>query len=68
MKPDILDEVNRLQQMTVTELRSKYSDVFGEECRSFNKPHLVKRIAWRLQAEAEGGLSERCTSCKIRST
>src|SRR6185503_16025605 len=32
---------------------------FGDETRTGNKAWLVKRIAWRLQAAAEGGLSER---------
>jgi hypothetical protein len=33
--------------------------VFGEETRVGNKAWLVKRIIWRLQALAEGDLSER---------
>lgn len=52
-------EVAALQRMTVKELRAKYADVFGEETPANNKGWLVKRIAWRLQALAEGGLSER---------
>ena len=34
-------------------------EVFGEPARSSHKPHLIKRIAWRTQANREGGLSER---------
>ncbi len=34
-------------------------EIFGEHCRSNNKRYLLRRIAWRLQSEAEGGLSER---------
>jgi hypothetical protein len=52
-------EVAALQRMTVKELRARYADVFGEETPANNKGWLVKRIAWRLQAVAEGGLSER---------
>jgi hypothetical protein len=33
--------------------------VFGQESRSNHKQFLLRRIAWRLQANAEGGLSER---------
>lgn len=51
--------VNELGRLTVTQLRERYAEVFGEAARSFNKPHLVKRIAWRQQALAEGDLSER---------
>ncbi|MCA9465776.1 MAG: DUF2924 domain-containing protein, partial [Nitrospira sp.] len=42
--------------MTVGELRERYIDVFGEETRSHHKDFLLKRIAWRIQALAEGGL------------
>ncbi len=45
--------------MTVGDLREKYQQVVGEESRSGNRQFLVRRIAWRLQAQAEGGLSER---------
>ncbi len=51
--------VNELGRMTVAQLRKRYAEVFGEAARSFNKRHLIKRIAWRLQAIHEGDLSER---------
>jgi hypothetical protein len=56
---NIAKEVAALKRMTVKELRTKYAEVFGEETRGNNKPWLIKRIAWRLQALAEGDLSER---------
>lgn len=52
-------ELAALNRMTVSELRKKHIDVFGEETRSCNRTYLVKRIAWRIQSLAEGGLSER---------
>jgi site-specific DNA recombinase len=45
--------------MSVTQLAGRFEAVFGEPCRSRHKQYLVRRIAWRLQANAEGGLSER---------
>ena len=51
--------VAALRRMTVAELRQEYARAFGEETRSRHKEHLVRRIAWRLQANVEGGLSER---------
>jgi hypothetical protein len=48
-----------LKQMTVRGLREKYEAVFGEPMRAGNKDFLFKRIAWRIQALAEGDLSER---------
>src|SRR5713101_9189053 len=59
MDPAILTEIEHLRQMKVGALRTKYRDVFGEESRSSNKQFLFRRIAWRLQARVEGGLSER---------
>ena len=56
---NIAAEVKALGRMSVGELREKYRAVFGEETRSGNKDFLRKRIAWRIQAQAEGGLSER---------
>jgi hypothetical protein len=45
--------------MTVGELRAQYADVFGEATSARHKQWLVRRIAWRMQALAEGDLSER---------
>jgi len=59
MALNIGKEVSAMQRMTVTELKRKYEEVFDEACRSNHKKWLVKRIAWRLQANAEGGLTER---------
>lgn len=59
MELNVGREIAALQRMTVKQLRQKYMEVFDEETNGHNKAWLVKRIAWRLQARAEGGLSER---------
>jgi len=59
MTDDLQKTVDELQSMTAGELRQRYAEVFGEVTRSGNRPWLTRRIAWRLQAQAEGGLSER---------
>jgi hypothetical protein len=59
MKINVAKEVATLEAMSVGELRAKYAQVFGEETRVGNKAWLIKRIVWRLQALAEGDLSER---------
>ena len=51
--------VSELRRMTVSELRRKYANVFGEQTRSHHKDYLIRRIAWRMQANAEGGIPER---------
>lgn len=59
MKLNLAKELAALEQMTVGQLQQRYADVFGEAVRSRHKQYLIRRIAWRLQANAEGGLSER---------
>ena len=59
MDTTLREEIEALSRMTVPRLRERYVDVFGESSRSYNKDFLRKRIAWRLQALAYGGLSER---------
>jgi Protein of unknown function (DUF2924) len=59
MKLNVEKEVAALQRMTANELRERFAEVFGESTNGRNKVWLVRRIAWRLQAKAEGGLSER---------
>lgn len=58
MTQNVAREVAALGRMTVSELRSKHVDAFGEPTRTGNRDYLVKRIAWRLQANAHGDLSE----------
>jgi len=68
MAMNIGKEVAAMQRMTVAELRRKYAEVFGKETRSRHKQHLIRRIAWRLQASEEGGLSERAQRRRRRLT
>ncbi|HMO16385.1 MAG TPA: DUF2924 domain-containing protein [Pirellulaceae bacterium] len=53
------EEVASLEKMTIGQLANKYEQVIGEQCRSRHKRYLIRRIAWRLQANSEGGISER---------
>ena len=48
-----------LRNAKVAQLKTKYRELFGEESRSSNREFLFRRIAWRLQANTEGDLSER---------
>ena len=59
MNGSLLNQVEALQAAPLEKVRQKYRELFGEEPRSRNRHSLVRRIAWRLQANAEGGLSER---------
>jgi hypothetical protein len=55
----VLIEIEGLRRASMANLREKYLKVFGEETRCRHREHLFRRIAWRLQALAEGDLSER---------
>jgi hypothetical protein len=59
MAEDVTKDIARLRRQTVEQLRARFAEVFGERARVGNKAWLVKRIAWRLQALAEGEISER---------
>ena len=50
-------QLHALEGMVLSELRTKYKALFGEEARSKNLPFLRKKLAFRLQEQVEGGLS-----------
>jgi len=59
MKLPVAQEVAALQRLTTRQLQAKFAELCDEATFSSNRTWLVKRIAWRMQALAEGGLSER---------
>jgi hypothetical protein len=59
MLMDIEQELVTLRRMTAGQLRQRYDQLFGEVSRSSHKAYLIRKIAWRLQAQAEGDLSLR---------
>jgi len=59
MNDEVRKEIGQLRRQKTKALRPRYVELFGEESKSSNQAHLFRRIAWRLQALSEGGLSER---------
>ena len=55
----VLIEIEKLRRASLASLREKFREVFQEQTRSRHRQHLFRRIAWRLQALAEGDLTER---------
>ncbi|QYU67536.1 DUF2924 domain-containing protein [Leptolyngbya sp. 15MV] len=55
----IQQEIDELRDMPVSRLRERYAEIFGEPTASGNRQWLYRRVAWRIQALAEGDLSER---------
>src|SRR5215471_13906549 len=59
MNASLLKELEALQAAPLDTVRQMYRELLGEETRSRHRGFLLRRIAWQLQANAEGGLSER---------
>jgi hypothetical protein len=56
MQQPLNPDLAALQRMTASELRVRYAEVFGDQPATWNRVWMLKRLAWRLQALAEGGL------------
>ncbi len=52
-------ELTVLRRMSVGQLRTRYAEVFGETTNVRHKDWLVTQIIWRMQALAEGDLTDR---------
>lgn len=52
-------QLQELQRLTPGELRARYAELHGAATHSRNRSWLIRRIAWRLQALAEGDLTQR---------
>ena len=59
MNTELNQHLDLLRQMTTAQLQLKYRELFGQPTHSNHKNYLFRRVAWRMQAVAEGGLSER---------
>ena len=59
MAVDVPRELHKLEGKTLSELRSRYAELFGETTKSRHRQSLIRRIVWRMQALEEGDLSER---------
>jgi hypothetical protein len=59
MKVNIAKESAALDQLSISELRQRYEELFNEKTTVHNRQWLKKRILWRLQSLASGDISER---------
>jgi hypothetical protein len=58
MKKTLRDQIAELAAMNVPALRKEHRKLFDEEPVSSHRQFLFRKIAWRLQADHEGGLPE----------
>lgn len=59
MSDSVLAQLAALPGKTTAELKQLWKDLYDREPRSFNRDFLVKRLAYRIQELAHGGLSAR---------
>jgi len=59
MDLNVRREIESLRKLKTKDLKLRYRELFQEDSPSSNQQYLFRRIAWRLQALAEGDLSER---------
>ena len=56
--PSIVTQIAAFQRMSVGELRQEWRRLYNQETRSRNRVYLWRRLAWRVQELAYGGLSD----------
>lgn len=59
MPTTIESEIDALHRMTTSDLLERYAELHGHASRTRHRKYLIRKIAWRIQANAEGDLSER---------
>lgn len=53
-----LSEILEVKQKSLAEIQAKYKELFGQKATSANRVFLWRKIAYRMQELAYGGLSE----------
>lgn len=59
MADSVLKQVTSLPKLSYDELKAMYVSLFGTEPPAYNRDLIIKRLAYRLQEIAYGGLPER---------
>ncbi len=58
MKESIARQIADLESMSLEDLRARWRDLYGTEPPGYSKVHLVRRLAYRVQELAHGGLPD----------
>lgn len=59
MDANVKVQIEDLGSLSTKRLKQRFEELFGYRTNSNHRQYLFRRIAWRLQALAEGDLSER---------
>lgn len=57
MQRTVLTQIEELNRMSLEQLRKRWNDLMGTDSARLARSHLVRRLAYRIQELAFGGLS-----------
>lgn len=66
MKNGILRQIAEIESLSLPELRERWRELFGTEAPGYSASHLKRRLAYRVQELAFGGVGE-VTRAKLRA-
>ena len=58
MKDSVLRQISELQRLSYEELKERWAVLYGGTPPAYNRTFIIKRLAYRIQELAHGGLSE----------
>ena len=59
MEATIVQELAELNRMSMAELKDRWRSLYGTEPPKYKRQYLIRRLAYRIQELALGGLSEK---------
>ncbi len=57
MQKTVLKQIDELNQMSMAQLRKRWADLMGTDPGRLGRQYLMRRLAYRIQELAYGGLS-----------
>ena len=57
MQKTVLKQIDELNQMSMAQLRKRWTDLMGTDPGRLGRQYLIRRLAYRIQELAFGGLS-----------
>ena len=65
MADGVLRQVTEIQALSLRELRERWSELFGTDAPRYSRAALIRRLAYRIQELAFGGVTE-ATRARLR--
>lgn len=56
MQRTVLRQIDELNRMSMAQMRKRWDDLFGGDGMRLNRKHLLRRLAYRIQELAQGGM------------